>query len=215
MLFSCGLEELALMTPVSPLGWTIGRHAQIRVAQQDDLRTGLRRRFGCGPPSPRKSERHNSCLMPSRAPRSICTLRHQLAGSRAMTRASLTFHGVCRGQPTSAAQAGVFASRWPRPAASWIFSSWFCRRSSSFWRSKLRLWNDQSPCGLAGQLVHGAGQAEQGQKKPADGQLDLAHGFAGQFQQHHHQQNHQNQNYIMRLFQHLAPAASLSGAAAS
>src|SRR5947208_11894089 len=33
-------------------------------------------------------------FIPSRLPRSICTVRHQLAGSRKITRPSLSFQGV-------------------------------------------------------------------------------------------------------------------------
>ena len=142
---------------------------------------------------------------PSRAPRSICKLRHQLAGSRAMTRASLTFHRVCRCQPTAARKRAFslqrLASCCKLDFQLLVFAAELLDLAEQL------AFGSQSFSGLAEPFVRGTGQAEERQKKSADGQLDLAHGSAGQLEQHQHQQDHHDQNYIMRLFQHLAPSA--------
>ena len=109
-------------------------------------------------------------VRPSRLPRSICTVRHQLAGSRMTTLASFNFHGGCCCQPTS--------------ARSWSFSR-AVAAVCNCWTFKplifaLEIFNllEQFAAGQNGvgggdgQLLRGVGEAEQRQKQTADGEFE-------------------------------------------
>ena len=118
-------------------------------------------------------------VMPSWLPRSISMVRHQLAGSRVTTLASLNFHGCCRCQPYRSRKLVVFLRSGLRLDLLHFEAAGFrWRRGSISWSSSRR--GRTLSARSAGQLLGGIGEAKKRQKQTAEGEFEAAGSAGGQ-----------------------------------
>ena len=111
-------SSVEIMMPVLAASSVLHQRAdsQIRIAQKEDLRSVLSTTVTIRPTKPSVVNTGKLARTPCFDPASIRTVRHQLAGSRAMTRASFNFHGDCFCQPKRLTELRVLAQHLLRSA---------------------------------------------------------------------------------------------------